>query len=55
VEPGDVPGLVAALDRLVREYPTLAARAARRSEVVRQTFRWDRVADQILGDLLEPD
>lgn len=55
VEPGDVPGLVTALDRLVREYPTFAARAARRSEVVRQTFRWDRVADQILGDLLQPD
>lgn len=52
VNPGDVDGLVAALRRLILDYPRYRSLAARRGRELRRDFTWDRVAASIVEDLL---
>ncbi|MDR7423450.1 MAG: glycosyltransferase family 4 protein [Armatimonadota bacterium] len=51
VEPGRPGALASALRALVRDYPAYRRRAEGRGREVRETFRWDRVAERILDGL----
>jgi glycosyltransferase involved in cell wall biosynthesis len=52
VQPGAVDALVAALGRLIRDYPRYRHRAEVRGGQIRQQLTWDHVAEVICADLL---
>jgi glycosyltransferase involved in cell wall biosynthesis len=52
VEPGRPGAIAAALRALIRDYPAYRRRAQERGRQVRETFRWDRVAERILDGLV---
>jgi glycosyltransferase involved in cell wall biosynthesis len=52
VKPGDTDSLSAAIRRAVDDYPALKAKAELRSDELKETMTWERIAERILSELL---